>query len=176
MVTSAQTIEAVASTVASMPMHPQRAQAASATPIRGMPALRRTCGSLTIVQFLGVVAAKGRSRRNPNSPVTMLLSTCLPSLLFAVPRQSAAPSTGVGAGVGLAAHAVTVGASRLAITRWRATQFALRSAVFLATRQSTAQFNVAMANHSIEGTNNGGSSLGFLSKLVPPSFAPHVKR
>ena len=34
----------------------------------------------------------------------------------------------------------------------------------------------ARPNHSIEGTNNGGSSLGFLSRLVPPSFAPHVKR
>ena len=31
-------------------------------------------------------------------------------------------------------------------------------------------------NHSIEGTNNGGPGLGLLSKLVPPSFAPHVKR
>jgi len=31
-------------------------------------------------------------------------------------------------------------------------------------------------NHSIEGTNNGGSALGSLLKLVPPSFAPHVKR
>ena len=33
-----------------------------------------------------------------------------------------------------------------------------------------------LANHSIEGTNNGGSGLGFLSRPVPPSFAPHVKR
>jgi len=31
-------------------------------------------------------------------------------------------------------------------------------------------------NHSIEGTNNGGFGLGFPSKLVPPLFAPHVKR
>ena len=33
-----------------------------------------------------------------------------------------------------------------------------------------------MANHSIEGTNDGGPGLGFLPKLVPPSFAPHVQR
>ncbi|MBT9457866.1 MAG: hypothetical protein IV097_14705 [Burkholderiaceae bacterium] len=38
------------------------------------------------------------------------------------------------------------------------------------------QLALLLANHSIEGTNNGGSSLGFLSRLVPPSFAPHVKR
>lgn len=32
------------------------------------------------------------------------------------------------------------------------------------------------SNPSIEGTNNGGSSLGFLSRLVLPLSAPHVKR
>jgi len=31
-------------------------------------------------------------------------------------------------------------------------------------------------NHSIEGTNNGGSVLRSLPRLVPPLFAPHVKR
>ncbi len=33
-----------------------------------------------------------------------------------------------------------------------------------------------MPNHSIEGTNNGCSVFGSLPTLVPPSFAPHVKR
>jgi hypothetical protein len=49
-----------------------------------------------------------------------------------------------------------------------------RRTVFL--RRDLRQWADYFANHSIEGTNNGGSSLGFLSKLVPPSFAPHVKR
>jgi len=30
--------------------------------------------------------------------------------------------------------------------------------------------------HSIDGTNNGGSCLGFLSKQVPPWLDPHVTR
>ena len=45
-----------------------------------------------------------------------------------------------------------------------------------ASRCSMPPLCAAPPNPSIEGTNNGGSGLGFLSRLVPPSFAPHVKR